>query len=954
VPRIIDFGIAKATQQELTEMTIYTQHNQFIGTPAYMSPEQAEMSGLDIDTRSDIYSLGVLLYELLTGRTPFDATELMQSGIDEMRKIIREKEPQRPSTKFATLQIQEQSTTAARHSTDSPRLISLLRGDLDWIVMKCLEKDRTRRYDTANGLALDVVRHLSNEPVIARPPTVVYQLQKAWRRNKVVYTAVAAVVIALLLGTGISAWQAWVAHRARKAESSARTAVEIERDRAEENLYDSLLREARAVRIARGTGYRDKVFKALSQARDLDVPGKDVTDLRSEAVACIGDYVGFQPTVVLELPEGANAPNILLAALHPTDSIAAFALSDGTVILRDVHAIKDIARFECEHPPTGLCFAHTGNTLLSLHVPKGDSPEKRSTDAVAHLFVCAQDGTWVQGKTVDIPHAKACFATTTGFKIAVVDTVSGSAHLTEPLTGGIVHEFDFPVDANRPLVIDLSSDGRLLAAATFESANSDTSVIEIWDITRDHDPIRFDPNLSAGVYLKFSPDGRYLVFLSKSGTVVYSAETWEPMGRIPHQSWGRAEAIFLPRSPVLVFSLGSRCFLWDFEKKEYLAIFEQAGARLSASADGRSLMTYDKKRAQRYTLDATSEKLTLPKHTSGVPGIAFSPDGSRLASVGKDRRLRVWNSATGRVEWERGLEGLGQGVAYSSDGRWLVTTEFERERVCIWSTDTTEQVLKLGSERRMQTWQAELTDDNRYLATATIDYISGQGALTIWSCTIDESDTPETEFKAERLKSFPGRIIDCAWAPNNRHLAFIRSKGNNRFRERELYLFDLKDLAGTKKPRLLANNLAGPAAQIVNFTPDGRQILVVDANRFIVTYDVQSGQKLTSFPTLKTDDTSTWSVAALIHKLSPDGTKLAMGSRSALGVDLWDCKNQYLLYSLPEQEGMIFYFAWSPDGRRLAVSRSNGDIDIWSIAEIERVLADLKLWPPGNNGKEGL
>jgi WD40 repeat protein len=254
----------------------------------------------------------------------------------------------------------------------------------------------------------------------------------------------------------------------------------------------------------------------------------------------------------------------------------------------------------------------------------------------------------------------------------------------------------------------------------------------------------------------------------------------------------------------------------------------------------------------------------------------------------------------------------------------------------------------------MQTWQAELTDDNRYLATATIDYISGQGALTIWSCTIDESDTPETEFKAERLKSFPGRIIDCAWAPNNRHLAFIRSKGNNRFRERELYLFDLKDLAGTKKPRLLANNLAGPAAQIVNFTPDGRQILVVDANRFIVTYDVQSGQKLTSFPTLKTDDTSTWSVAGLMHKLSPDGTKLAMGSRSALGVDLWDCKNQYLLYSLPEQEGMIFYFAWSPDGRRLAVSRSNGDIDIWSIAEIERVLADLKLWPPGNNGKEGL
>ncbi|MHC4629360.1 MAG: serine/threonine protein kinase, partial [Planctomycetota bacterium] len=165
VPRIIDFGIAKATQMELTEKTLYTQHHQFIGTPAYMSPEQAEMSGLDIDTRSDIYSLGVLLYELLTGRTPFDEKQLIKSGIDQMRKIIREQDPPKPSTRFATLQMEEQSTTATRHATDSPRLISLLRGDLDWIVMKCLEKDRTRRYETANGLALDVIRHIRNEPV---------------------------------------------------------------------------------------------------------------------------------------------------------------------------------------------------------------------------------------------------------------------------------------------------------------------------------------------------------------------------------------------------------------------------------------------------------------------------------------------------------------------------------------------------------------------------------------------------------------------------------------------------------------------------------------------------------------------------------------------------------------------------------------------------------------------
>jgi serine/threonine protein kinase len=178
VPKVIDFGIAKATQQQLTEKTVYTQLQQFMGTPAYMSPEQAEMSGLDIDTRSDIYSLGVLLYELLVGRTPFDPKELMSQGIDAMRKTIREKEPPRPSTKLATLPGEDLTTTAKHRSADTSKLLHQLRGDLDWIALKCLEKDRTRRYETANGLAMDLQRHLANEPVVARPPSAIYKLQK--------------------------------------------------------------------------------------------------------------------------------------------------------------------------------------------------------------------------------------------------------------------------------------------------------------------------------------------------------------------------------------------------------------------------------------------------------------------------------------------------------------------------------------------------------------------------------------------------------------------------------------------------------------------------------------------------------------------------------------------------------------------------------------------------------
>src|SRR5262249_18819419 len=159
VPKVIDFGIAKATEGRLTDQTVFTAFEQFIGTPAYMSPEQAELTMLDVDTRTDIYSLGVLLYELLTGRTPFDTKDLLAGGLDAMRRTIREQEPERPSTRLSTMLQGELTTTARDRQTDPPKLIHLLRGDLDWIVMKALEKDRARRYETANGLARDVERY---------------------------------------------------------------------------------------------------------------------------------------------------------------------------------------------------------------------------------------------------------------------------------------------------------------------------------------------------------------------------------------------------------------------------------------------------------------------------------------------------------------------------------------------------------------------------------------------------------------------------------------------------------------------------------------------------------------------------------------------------------------------------------------------------------------------------
>ena len=201
VAKVIDFGVAKATGQQLTEKTLFTSFAQMIGTPLYMSPEQAEMSGLDVDTRSDIYSLGVVLYELLTGTTPFDQERMRTAGYDEVRRIIREEEPAKPSARISTLN-RAATTVSANRKSDPSRLSQLFRGELDWIVMKALEKDRNRRYETAAAFAADVQRYLNDEAVEACPPSARYRFRKFARRNKAAFLTGSAVAVAMLVAVG--------------------------------------------------------------------------------------------------------------------------------------------------------------------------------------------------------------------------------------------------------------------------------------------------------------------------------------------------------------------------------------------------------------------------------------------------------------------------------------------------------------------------------------------------------------------------------------------------------------------------------------------------------------------------------------------------------------------------------------------------------------------------------
>jgi serine/threonine protein kinase/WD40 repeat protein len=303
VPKIIDFGVAKAVEQRLTEQTLFTQYGTIIGTFEYMSPEQAEMSALGVDTRSDIYSLGVLLYELLTGDTPLERQRLRDASYPEIVRMIREEEPTRPSTRLSccgTL-----PAVAAARKTEPAKLAKLFRGELDWIVMKALEKDRNRRYETANSFAMDVQRHLAGEAVRAVPPSPWYRARKFARRNRGPVTAVAVVLLALVAGIIGTTWGMVRATRAEAgavAETGLKEAALGEKDAAltaarqskwdaDEKLFASYLDQARALRVSRRPGQRFEslavVRRATELARSLRLPDERFQELRDAAVAAL-------------------------------------------------------------------------------------------------------------------------------------------------------------------------------------------------------------------------------------------------------------------------------------------------------------------------------------------------------------------------------------------------------------------------------------------------------------------------------------------------------------------------------------------------------------------------------------------------------------------------------------------------------------------------------------------
>jgi len=932
IPKVIDFGIAKATQGPLTDQTLFTAVEQFLGTPAYMSPEQAggvPVASGDIDTRSDIYSLGVLLYELLTGKTPFDAEQLLGAGLEAMIRVLREQEPARPSTRLSSMVNEELTVAARRRQTEPPKLIHLVRGDLDWIVMKTLEKDRTRRYESADSLAADVQRHLGSEPVTARPPSSLYRFQRLVRRNRLAFAAGAAVALALLLGIVASSWQAVRATRAEHGQSRLR-------QEAEQRLYDSLLGEARAIRAARLAGYRDQVFALLQRARSLPVLHHDPVQLAREATSCLGDYVGLAPVMLDPFPEGTSIPVMSQVHLDPSGRWAAFPLSDGSILLRDTETGRDVARLRTDQPVWQFEFDADGERILSVHMPENETFRNRLPAAMIHVWTRTADGAWEQTVGRAASGAYQCLRAGNRWFIVVHAPEQGGLQLWDVEQEAMDRVVPFPetfrIDRWRALPA-MSPDGRWLAIQAAQE-------IEVWDLAEGRSAARLVPGLFGLSQLDFSPDGRHLIALSGRGCVIYEAPRFRHVATLAESANAWVQFASSPSSHLALPMFEQKGVrLWDALRNKDVAVLNTPFTPYMAdySADGRWLLVAGVSNACLFRTELNLEKVNLAGHALSVPCLAFNLDGTRLVAVDRGRGMKLWDTARGRLLWERSdlPDQGGQSVAFSTDGRLLATSHWSSHIVSLWEAATGRHLQTLQTGNRPAQggvgWSVRFTPDGRYLVS-THTPSGPEGAnfgLMMWPLLSDTNGPPCGEVS----HSVQGRFYNLAISPDSRHMAFV-----NFFSETKLHLWDYRS---DQPPEMLTSDILR-SGQNAAFTPDGRHLVFLNAERKVVRYDLSTRSTHSSFPTTDAAHPETWTDGPHLA-LSPDGERVAITALSRRAVEVRDMSTGHLRHTLPEEASTIFWMDWSPDGRRIAVSRSSGEVAIWNLAEVDRVLAELGL-----------
>jgi WD40 repeat protein/serine/threonine protein kinase len=967
VPKIIDFGVAKAIGQRLTERTMFTQYGAIVGSLEYMSPEQAEMSQLGVDTRSDIYLLGVLMYELLTGDTPLRRQRLKEVAFDEVLRLIREEEPPRPSTRLSGSGPALVAISAQRHM-EPAKLTKLLRGELDWIAMKALEKDRTRRYDSASAMAKDIERFLMDEPVEACPPSTLYRLRKLARRHKtaVAVSAVMASTIALFIF--LQSHQVIQANRAREDAELAR-----EEEKKAKNAAQTLAeeKEQTAEDLAKALASANKAKSEAEEARKAEAKEKNIA--MAMAMAQVeATRSAAQAYLKLKQVSDELSRNLYFSRI---------ALADREFFSNNVARARD-SLDKCPpeqrhwewHYLNRLCrrelltLAHPGKVMSAAFSPDGQLLATGGGEYKASGELKVWDTR--TGKELFNLSGHASPVNSVAFSPGGKQLVSASLDKTikfwDPATGKELKNLEAPAEL---MQIAFSPDGAWMATALGDKT------VRLWNATTD-EQLGTLSNLKLLTGLAFSPDSKQLAVVDSDNKIKLHdiATSEEKIIELGDHRGFFPRLAFSADGQQLVAAAYHAVVTYDLQASRVVATIP--GSQLDAdnvfvNADGRRLAAagHDKS-IQLWDAQSITRLATFRGHDSNVTSVTFSLDGTRLASTSFDKTVRVWD-VTGdpEVRFLPIAKAPSFAVAFSPDGQHLAVgravdlqnVQFQNQaHVLLVDVKTGKEIRKFGSTL-LPFASVGFSPDGKQLVAVTNSFPAGAGAekaagfgvgpgsLYVWDLnsgmeilthTADFGVSPRLSVSQDRqrplvavAKGYSGQGELKVWDLATREIIRTIPETTNcvAFSGKD----DLLAAGGGEfgKPGVVKIWNAITGAELHTLREHGDAVLAVAFNpgvpelasggmdRFVRIFDTRSGK------TLHTLGTHPHQINSLAF--SPDGRRLAVGGGNV--VRLWDAQSGTEALTLPQPPGnvLIVNLAFSPDSRTIAAADANGSVILW-------------------------
>lgn len=893
VPKIIDFGIAKAITQPLTDKTFVTFQGQILGTPEYMSPEQVDLAVQDIDTRSDIYALGVVLYELLAGVLPFDHESLARLGFAEVQRTIREQEPASPSIRLTKLG-EQGKTIAASRSTHVLALARRLHRELEWIPLKAMRKDRCRRYRSASEMADDIRNYLNGLPLIAGPETATYRVKKFVHKHAGSVATVLLVAVAIILGLIISTAMYFRAEQARKNELAART--QSEQAKEQETIARTQAEQAEHATKEKAEELRRTLYTNTIQLADSKYYEGNTGRVRELLESCPQDLRGWEWDRINHILDqsiitfNAHRAGVRSIAVSPDGKRIVTGGWDKAVKIWDIATGKELITLPEAHTDYTSCvaFSPDGKQIVS----GDDSGEIKVWDASSGNEVMKLIG-----------HSEGILST--AFSRDGKEIVSAGGDETikvwDAVTGAEKNTFHYE-HLGEVRYAAFSPTGEHIVSTSWGW----DAVIKIWDATRGNEVNtikRINPRIGA---VSLSSDGKLLA----SGSVDNMIKIWdaikgtEVMTLRGHD--GPVSSVAFSRDDKCIVSGSFDCTVrvWDIatgeemttlrgnESNVYSVLFTPDGKQIISGSEDGAVKVWD--------VTVNRELGEFIGHKEGVSSVAFSPDGKRLVSCSADGKVKVWDVASttevmtlrgGKIDDTRGL------AVFSPDGRQIAMRS-EELAIKLWDAETGAEIMTLGGQEESVLSLAFSPDGQRIVSG------NSNGEIKLWDVTKGE----------EIMKWADGSeywALPVAFSPDGQRIVSVNYNDN-------IKIWDAS--SGTE-----LMDLIGDQEYIfsVAFSPDGKRLVTGGEDKTVRVWDASTGMELM---TLRGHGDRVFSVA-----FSPDGKRLVTAGRDGTA-RVWDSSTGDELLTL-RANFAVSCVAFSPDGKAIAGGTAGKTIVLWESTE---------------------